>query len=690
MLRRLLTLAVLLSLACRRGVADRAPAARGGRPGPSVTTFIASDERAVLVVSAPPTAEARPALAFASEAGTLLLAGSAAVPPPAAVVAGPSEDALREVALSLTSDGRAAVPPLGGLPFYDVELRVLPESGKLSAHVALDYMNPTAAPLSELSLRIFANARGPVVVLSQLESAGSKVSLRQGPDPTLATVTLEPPLLPGARVHLGYHVAATVPGAQADASASLAAALLSEPSRAPDYGLFSRFTGGIALADWLPMVAARFEGAYDVAGVGPVGDTAFAEVSCFRAAVELPGGYRLAGPGAVLGEEVLPDRFVRTRLVLAAGRDLTLFASKRYRVADGREGETRVRVVYEEGHGGEGQAVLSAARHALVALSAELSPYPWTTFTAVEVPLGGGAGGAEFSSLVAIAGMFFTPKAQVGLGFELAGPFLRELREFTVTHEVAHQWWAIQVGSHPRLEPDVDEPLAQATAALLLAPAGGPRDRKALIDREVAINYQAMRLLGGEDGPVARPTADFESVQVYAGLVYGKAPLFYTELASEFGDEAVWRALRAYALAHRFGLARRGEVLTAFAEQQLLPRARLDARYAHWFEEAHGDVDLAGRGDPMAAAGELFGGNAPGDTLGNASGNESGNESGDGPDPAALLKAARQALTQAAQGKGAPQAGEQPLIDAKQAQQLLQQLNQTMGGFDAVGNETAP
>src|SRR6202042_655966 len=101
--------------------------------------------------------------------------------------------------------------------------------------------------------------------------------------------------------------------------------------------------------------------------------------------------------------------------------------------------------------------------------------------------------------------------------------------------------------------------------------------------------------LQGEDGPAARSTADFESTAVYAGLVYGKAPFFYLKLAEQIGDEDLWRGLQAYAKAHRFGLARRGDVVQAFAQTGLLPIARLRELFSRWFEETHGDADLAGR-----------------------------------------------------------------------------------------------
>jgi len=591
------------------------------------------------------------------------------------VLAGPSAAAIHDLMLSLTAEAATQAPSPASLPFYDLNLRVVPDTGRLQARVELDYPNSTGAPLAELPLRIFANARGPLVRVTSVHAIGRTASLQAAADPTLVAVALDPPVPVGAFLHLSYEVAGVVPTSQAGAPDSLAASLLSEPSRAPDYGLFARFKDGVALADWLPTAAARFDGAFDLGDPAPVGDTAFVDLSSFRAEVELPAEYRLAAPGALLGEQILPDGFKQARVALADARDFALFASKRYRVAEGREDPFRVRVIYEEGHAAQGQSVLTSARRALARLSEELTPYPWTQFTAVEVPLGGGAGGAEFSSQIAIAGMFFEDTAPVGFGLALSGPFLADLREFTVAHEVAHQWWAIQVGSHPRLEPDVDEPLAQATAALLLTPRGEKRDRKKLVDQEIAVNYQAMRILQGEDGPAARPTSSFESTATYAGLVYGKAPFFYLKLAERIGDDDLWRGLKAYAQAHRFGVARRGDVVRAFAEIGLLPVSQLRALWEQWFEQAHGDVDLAGRGDPAAAAGELFGGDK---AETGAAGSPVG--SGEEVDPAELIKAARLALDQAARGKGDPQTGEQPLIDPGQAKALLQQLDRSFGG----------
>src|SRR5204862_6170929 len=122
-------------------------------------------------------------------------------------------------------------------------------------------------------------------------------------------------------------------------------------------------------------------------------------------------------------------------------------------------------------------------------------------------------------------------------------------------HEVAHQWWQGVVGSDPLQAPWVDEALAQESAALVAEAAASPPSKQAGQDalaRHVAANFQAMRLLRAPDGVVARPTRDFASELQYAGLVYGKAPLFFARVRELFGDESFDAALRAYRSAHAF------------------------------------------------------------------------------------------------------------------------------------------
>ncbi|MHB8417557.1 MAG: gluzincin family metallopeptidase [Myxococcales bacterium] len=592
------------------------------------------------------------------------------VPPPVDVPIPPPDgvptDGVDAVLTSLQPAERGAVPNPATLPFYDIQLRVDPADGRISGTERIDYPNSTAAPLRQLPLRIFANAGESLVNVDSVSEGGVPLPA-SSEEPSIVEVPLPSPLSPGAWVHLAVAFHGRAPEPHADSGQEgMLQSLLAAPGRSPDYGLFSRFEGGIALAEFLPMVAGRWKGAFDLDPGNGVGDASFFDLSSFRASIDLPADFVLAAQGVTLSEELLPGRRRRTQVALADARDFTLFASNRYREADAVENGIRVRSLYENGQGDPGRSVLDTARKALALFGRLWHDYPWATFTAVEVPLRGGAGGAEFPSLVAVAGLAYGAGSLPG-GMQFSPGFQGEMREFVVAHEVAHQWWACAVASHPRAEPDVDEPLAQYAASVYIGAEHGPQARRAALDSQVAVNYQTIRMLGIADGPAARATGEFRSSGEYAGLVYGKAPFFYLALEDKLGEAGVSRGLAEYARRHWMGLARRGEVVAAVASASYLSARELQPLFDRWFRERHGDVDLAGRGDVMSIAAQAFG-------------------SAGGLDLGQLLDQAPQAMQQIQQlqqGGGAPAApGNLPAIDPQQAMKLLKQLNQTMGGLD--------
>ncbi len=656
--------------------ADRA-AARG--PAPAEGSASATPENATAEDPAAPAGEAPPRRSE-GEAAPSLPPGEAAsdlpAAPPPKPPDGPPADGVAAVLHSLLPDALVAAPDPASLPFYDIDVRIEPSTGALSGEVRIDWPNGTGARLTSLPLRVFANADDPLLSLKAARP-GDPAPVRSADAPSLYELPLSAPVAPGGWAHLAIAFSGRAPAPDASPvdEGALLSSLLSAPGRAPDYGLFSRFRGGVALAEWLPVVAGRWNGHFDRDPTAPLGDNSYLDVSSFRARVDLPADETLAAPGVLLGEELHADRRIST-VALADARDFPLFASRSYRVAEGSVGSVRVRSVYLEGDGDAGRSVLATARAALADFSRSFHPYPYATFSAVEVPLRGGAGGAEFPGLVAVAGMAYGRGGALPMGLSFSGPYLAELREFVVAHEVAHQWWACAIGSQPRRQPDVDEPLAQFSAALYVGHARGDAARRAVLGSQVAVNYQAMRMLGAADGPVARSTSDFSNAAEYAGLVYGKAPFFYDEALRRCGEASLLRGLSSYADAHWLGLARRGDAAAAIARACPGGGREIQDLFGRYFKESHGDEDLAGRADLEKIALEAFGG---GGNLDLSSLLGGGGAGGGG----ALLNAL------GAQGGGGQAAGAMPpqaqqllqqLSDPKQAQQLLQQLNGMMGG----------
>ncbi|MBX7097800.1 MAG: aminopeptidase [Myxococcaceae bacterium] len=452
-----------------------------------------------------------------------------------------------------------------------------------------------------LTVRAAANvvAPGAVRLLKlKLDGRPARVSERDG---GLWVVALPPGVRPGDRVELEARLEATIPRAAVDTDA-LGAAMGVE-----DFGLLAATGEVVNLAGLFPLVE-RKERAAPPSGLG---DLTAASPQRFLVTVTASKGYRVLASGAQLADAPLPDGRGRFSFAVAGARDFGLLALKGAQVETRRVGEVTVEAWAGPGETEGARRMADTAAQSLEALEARLGPSPYATLRVVSFRLTGGAGGAEFPGLVTVSQQQVKggadPLEALGLpGFQqLPGakallPAVEALRrdalELTVEHEVAHQYFAVLVGSDPVEHPATDEALAQHVALLLHEWRRGAAAAQATRQRELVLGYQVFRFWGGEDEAADRPTTDFRSATEYSALVYGKAPLLYDAERALLGDAAWQEALRRYVAASRWRLAEpRG--LTRVAQTLAPAQAQaLEQLHTRWWDEAHGDEDLG----PMA------------------------------------------------------------------------------------------
>jgi hypothetical protein len=318
-------------------------------------------------------------------------------------------------------------------------------------------------------------------------------------------------------------------------------------------------------------------------------------------------------------------------------------------------GPVRVTSVYRARDAKAGQEVLDAAVSSLRAFERHFGPYPYAELDVVESSLVGGAGGVEFSALVLVAGMLYRSpdesshplallsKLSGGLGSGLGALFdpgslfgarepvadaprspaapsrlgsaavgtpaeavptappdpaewlhaqLAQMREFTVAHEVAHQYFAGIVGNDSRRHPSLDEPMAQYAARVAMEERHGPAVGEAAWNANVTMNYALYRLLGGADRPVSRDVASYASAVEYAALVYGKAPQIYPALRRAIGQETLHRAIRAALSRHRFSLLATDEWIGAIEQGAGGAGGKVRPLFERWLRQTHADADL--------------------------------------------------------------------------------------------------
>jgi hypothetical protein len=540
----------------------------------------------------------------------VLLSVLALVPAPALAGGSP------EVQLCLQhlkpAEKERAVKVLGtleDLPLYRVQLEVDPAKREVKGKVQVE-VRAKARKISEVYLRMTPNAAtGRAVTLSEPKVDGKPVEMDR-PEPTLIRLPVDPPLEPGAMATVEVALQAKVPAAKKNVGSLLGALGSSGPPG--DYGAFSATPEFVSLVGIVPFMPPMNSDGTPWAGPSGIGDLALYEPSHVLATVSVPSGWDVHATGMAMGE--VPEKSGLRRYSYAAAlvRDFPVFVSKGYEVATKTVDGVAV-----------GKRVLQYTASALEVFEKKLGALPYKTFRVVEAPLSDGAGGMEFQGLITIGtslyrgvtdpnsifegvpgmemlqGMMQQMGAAQGGGlagdaspFGNIGKTLERTLEFTVAHEVGHQYFAGLVGTDPIKDPVADEALTQYASVLYFEWAHGKAAGDALRQETLVSSYHLYRMSGGEDGPAHRPTETFSNSMEYGAIVYGKAPLMFHAARKLVGDETFNRALRSYVDTYRYKWACADCFRKELAKASPSSAGALERIQKRWWEEAKGDEDL--------------------------------------------------------------------------------------------------
>ena len=94
----------------------------------------------------------------------------------------------------------------------------------------------------------------------------------------------------------------------------------------------------------------------------------------------------------------------------------------------------------------------------------------------------------------------------------------------------------------------------------------------------------------GADQIVDTPTDDFDTGYAYAWAAYAKAPVGFSAIYDQIGEDAFLSGLRDYVNTFAFGVAQ------PYAMRDALSKAAnedITALWRHWFEEKNGAKDAA-------------------------------------------------------------------------------------------------
>ncbi len=502
-----------------------------------------------------------------------------------------------------------------GAAVYSVKARLNTTDYSVSGEETVLFTNKTNDNLDKVVFRVYSNdetvrGEGSGATVSNARAGGRETGASL--NNSLLSVALPEALRPGAETLLSFSFNESVPEVQGGLTGLEG---LLGGKQTGNYGAFGHEKDTYDLGYLMPIVTTYRDGAWEAREVPPFGDASDYDCAYFNVSLDVPDGFRVVATGTRTGAS---GEGGRRTYAFAAGpvRDFTAQACPTYRVSSRQVGRTKVSSYYFEDSSEGGKKVMEFAANALKQYNNHIGPYPYTNLNVCEAPLANGAGGMEFAGQIQIAKMLYggstgakLPKSLEDLGSDklsellnsLSGGLLGDTLEFTVAHEVCHQWWGIVVGSDSIGHPWMDEALTNYCSVLYYRWQHGEEAAKKQLDTQLVMTYSALGLLDGGDAVVDAPVTAFKNQEQYTAIVYAKGALFFNALEKQMGAAAFDKSLKSYYDKNAFLNATPDDLLQAFQSNASDPGA-VAALQQRWLKEKHADEDI----ESSLPAGNLF------------------------------------------------------------------------------------
>jgi hypothetical protein len=449
---------------------------------------------------------------------------------------------------------------------YAIDVAIDPAVSIIAGTLSVDFVNTTGAPLSEIAFRLYPNAsyyENGGLTIHELTVDGAPVQGILVSEATALIVPLSEALDVGGRSVVDLFFTTTIPS---DSSGS--------------FGIFSYVgeSGAWLLADWYPIVAGWDEGGWRVEPPTPQGDPTFSDAAIYDVRLELPEGLEVVSTGNTVSRELRNGKALN-RIVTGPAREFAMVVDDDFIVEKRVTGETTISVYTSSENDRFASATLDYATRALRTYASLYGLYSYSQLDLVGTDLTL-ALGVSWTGLIYIdAGSFDAELSGAGTD---EWPF-----EFTIFHEVGHQWWGAQVGANSNDHMFLTEGLTNALAILAIADADGSDAAESLLRTRIVDPY--LRLLNGlGDQVVDISVYDNPSAPPLSVLNYCKGALGFLAIREAIGAEAFGKAIADYSLDFRFKIAEPQDLRQAFERAS---GTSIDALWAHWFEEAATTMD---------------------------------------------------------------------------------------------------
>ncbi|OPJ60483.1 M1 family aminopeptidase [Clostridium oryzae] len=406
---------------------------------------------------------------------------------------------------------------LSNINNYNMIWNLDTDNKRVNATEEVDYINNSSDSLSEIYFHMYAAAfkkyKGDISILSvKVNNEKIKYSV-EGIDDTLLKVPLQEKLLPQKRVKISIEYIVYVPKRSYD-------------------GFSDRFAYSnkfINLGNIFPIAAVYKDGAWDKHAYDKKGDAFYSETSNFSVKITAPKSYILASTGNIVSEK-LRGRNKIWKMQADTVRDFAVVASQSFKVAKANVNGTIVKSYALDIN--KAQKVLKFSVDAIKSFNNRFGEYPYATCSVVQTDLNGGM---EYPNLVMIGSYAYDNiNANSIFTWAIYNSPTGEL-EFTVVHELAHQWWYGLVGNDEYRNAWIDEPLTQFSTLLYYKDVYGKKRFESVYNKSIALNYTIYKAALTTKN-FKQPLDKYSDLE-YNALIYYRVPMLIKKYYDSVGDE---------------------------------------------------------------------------------------------------------------------------------------------------------
>ncbi len=437
---------------------------------------------------------------------------------------------------NLVPSEQGILDELPGATEYHIEFTIADDFNLIRGHEAVLFTNQEDTPLDAVYFRLYPNIVGGRATISNVTVDGEEVETRLEELDTSLHVQLPELLELNSSVVLELDFSVEIPREMGEY-----------------YGLFGFFEDVLVLDTFYPMIPVYDDEGWNAAVPQINGDLTYNDVAFYLVRVHAPADLVVVASGVRLQRTVADDTQTLT-FANGPARDFYLAASERFTVISENVGDTTINSYAFPEWQENSKAVLQSSVNALRSFNSRFGTYPYSEMDLMSTPML--ALGIEYPGAMGIALRLYDQDEIIG------GLPSRVYLESVVAHEIAHQWFYNMVGNDQADEPWLDEALAQYATGLYYQDT---------YDSTAAESYRSSwqsrwDRVDGADIPIGLPAGEYEGSE-YGAIVYGRGPIFISELADTMGIDVFDDFIKTYAQEFKWDIGT-GETFKRLAEEK--------------------------------------------------------------------------------------------------------------------------